>query len=68
MPRPRYLLEIALPVAAICGIPLVVLPYDFRQAESTRHRHRAALSLVVITGFVGQVSVVQLSGEGVTAS
>ena len=67
VPRPRYLLEIALPVAAIAAVALVVLPYDFRQAEvNTIIGTVLALSLVVITGFVGQVSVVQLSLAGVT--
>ncbi len=67
VPRPRYLLEIAAPVALIAAIALVVLPYDFRQAEvNTIIGTVLALSLVVITGFVGQVSVVQLSLAGVT--
>ena len=44
-----------------------MLPYDFRQAViNTLIGTVMALSLVVITGFVGQISVVQLSLAGVT--
>jgi branched-chain amino acid transport system permease protein len=44
----------------------VVLPFDFRQALiNSMIGTVMALSLVVITGFVGQISVVQLSLAGV---
>ena len=44
-----------------------MLPFDFRQAlVNTEIGVVMALSLVVITGFVGQISVVQLSLAGVT--
>jgi branched-chain amino acid transport system permease protein len=67
VPKPKYLIEIAAPLAVVAAIALVVLPYDFRQAEvNTLIGIVLALSLVVITGFVGQISVVQLSLAGVT--
>jgi branched-chain amino acid transport system permease protein len=66
VPRPQRLLVTALPAAAICGVALVVLPFDFRQALiNSLIGTVMALSLVVITGFVGQVSVVQLSLAGI---
>lgn len=67
VPRPRRLLATALPSAAICAVALVVLPFDFRQALVTSLIGALmALSLVVITGFVGQISVVQLALAGVS--
>ena len=67
VPRPQRLLAIALPLAVVCAAALVVLPFDFRQAlVNTLIGTVMALSLVVITGFVGQISVVQLSLAGVT--
>jgi ABC-type branched-subunit amino acid transport system ATPase component/ABC-type branched-subunit amino acid transport system permease subunit len=67
VPRPRRLGSIALPLTAAAAVALVVLPYDFRQAlVNTEIGVVMALSLVVITGFVGQISVVQLSLAGVT--
>jgi branched-chain amino acid transport system permease protein len=66
VPRPQRLLRTALPAAAICAVALVLLPFDFRQALiNSLIGTVMALSLVVITGFVGQVSVVQLSLAGV---
>ena len=47
-------------------VALVVLPFDFRQAlTNSLIGIVMALSLVVITGFVGQISVVQLALAGV---
>jgi len=67
VPKPARLASIALPLAAVAAVALVVLPFDFRQAEvNTLIGIVLALSLVVITGFVGQISVVQLSLAGVT--
>jgi len=67
VPRPRYLVQTALPLAALCAVALIVLPFDFRQAlVNTEIGTVMALSLVVITGFVGQISVVQLSLAGVS--
>ena len=46
---------------------LIVLPYDFRQALITSLLATImCLSLVVITGLVGQISVVQLALAGVS--
>ena len=60
------LAEIAL-LAAACAVALIVLPYDFRQAlVNSEIGDVMALSLVVITGFVGQISVVQLGLAGVS--
>ena len=54
------------PAAAICAIALVVLPFDFREALiNTLIGTVMALSLVVITGFVGQISILQLTLAGV---
>jgi branched-chain amino acid transport system permease protein len=65
-PRPRRLTVTALPLAAVCAVALVVLPFDFREALiNTLIGALMALSLVVITGFVGQISVVQLTLAGV---
>ena len=66
-PRPQRLLTVALPLAAVCAVALVVLPFDFRQAlVVSLIGALMALSLVVITGFVGQVSVAQLALAGAT--
>ena len=65
-PRPRKLAVTAPVVAAVCAVALVVLPFDFREAlVNTMIGTLIALSLVVITGFVGQISVVQLTLAGV---
>jgi branched-chain amino acid transport system permease protein len=67
VPRPKRLLSIALPLALACALALVLLPFDFRQAlVNSEIGIVMALSLVVITGFVGQISVVQLSLAGLT--
>jgi branched-chain amino acid transport system permease protein len=66
-PRPRNLAVTAPVVAAVCAVALVVLPFDFREAlVNTMIGTLIALSLVVITGFVGQISVVQLTLAGVS--
>jgi branched-chain amino acid transport system permease protein len=64
-PRPRHLLRTGL----ICGLAgavlLVIFPFDFREALiNTLIGTLMALSLVVVTGFVGQISVVQLALAG----
>jgi branched-chain amino acid transport system permease protein len=65
-PRARRLAVTALPIAAVCAVALVVLPFDFREALiNSLIGALMALSLVVITGFVGQISVVQLTLAGV---
>ena len=46
---------------------MIVLPYDFRQALITSLLATImCLSVVVITGFVGQISVVQLALAGIS--
>ena len=66
VPRPKHPFSLAIPSTALCAIALVVLPFDFRQAlTNSLIGIVMALSLVVITGFVGQISVVQLALAGV---
>jgi branched-chain amino acid transport system permease protein len=66
VPRPERLLRPAT-IAAIVGVVcLIVFPYDFRQALiNSLLGIVICLSLVVIVGFVGQISVVQLALAGV---
>jgi branched-chain amino acid transport system permease protein len=67
VPRPNNLVRTALIAGVVCAAALVVLPYDFREALiNTLIGTVMALSLVVLTGFVGQISVVQLSLAGVS--
>ncbi len=66
VPRPKHSVTLAIPTSVLCAIALVVLPFDFRQALTNSLIGMVmALSLVVITGFVGQISVVQLALAGV---
>src|SRR6186997_2389178 len=66
VPRPKHAVTLAIPSTLLCAIALVVLPFDFRQALTNSLIGTVmALSLVVITGFVGQISVVQLALAGV---
>jgi branched-chain amino acid transport system permease protein len=66
-PRPQHLVRTSVLGVAVCAIALVVLPFDFREALiNTLIGTVMALSLVVITGFVGQISVVQLTLAGVS--
>jgi len=66
VPHPKHAVALALPSTFLCALALVVLPYDFRQAlTNSLIGIVMALSLVVITGFVGQISVVQLALAGV---
>jgi len=66
-PRPQHLIRTTVIGVAVCAIALVVLPFDFREALiNTLIGTVMALSLVVITGFVGQISVVQLTLAGVS--
>ena len=65
-PRARRLWPPALIGAGGAVIALIVLPYDFRQALITSLLATImCLSLVVITGFVGQISIVQLALAGI---
>jgi branched-chain amino acid transport system permease protein len=64
-PRPRHLPRTAVICFAVAAVALIVLPFGFREAlVNTLIGTLMALSLVVITGFVGQISVVQLSLAG----
>jgi branched-chain amino acid transport system permease protein len=66
VPKPRWLAAPAVAVTIVCAVALMVLPFDFRQALiNSMIGTVMALSLVVITGFVGQISIVQLSLAGV---
>jgi branched-chain amino acid transport system permease protein len=66
VPRPGRLALPAIGFSVVCAVALIVLPFDFRQALiNSLIGTVMALSLVVITGFVGQISVVQLSLAGV---
>jgi branched-chain amino acid transport system permease protein len=65
VPRPRNLARTSLILAVVAAVALVVLPFGFREALiNTLIGTLMALSLVVITGFVGQISVIQLSLAG----
>ena len=66
-PRAQQLWKTAVVATAAAVVALIVLPYDFRQALITSLLATVmCLSLVVITGFVGQISVVQLALAGVS--
>jgi branched-chain amino acid transport system permease protein len=66
VPRPERLALPAIALTIVCAVALVLLPFDFRQALiNSLIGTVMALSLVVITGFVGQISVVQLALAGV---
>jgi branched-chain amino acid transport system permease protein len=66
VPRPEHLLRSGT-IAAIVGVVcLIAFPYDFRQSLiNSLLGVVICLSLVVIVGFVGQISVVQLALAGV---
>jgi branched-chain amino acid transport system permease protein len=66
VPKPERLLRSS-SIAAVAGVVcLIVFPYDFRQALiNSLLGIIICLSLVVIIGFVGQISVVQLALAGV---
>jgi branched-chain amino acid transport system permease protein len=66
VPRPERLLR-PTAIAAVVGVAcLIVFPYDFRQSLiNSLLGVVICLSLVVIVGFVGQISVVQLALAGV---
>src|SRR3990170_953152 len=66
VPRPERLGRNAAIGTVACAVALVVLPWDFRQALIVSLLGALiCLSYVVITGFVGQISVVQLALAGV---
>jgi branched-chain amino acid transport system permease protein len=66
VPRPERLLRSSSIAVVVGVIGLIVFPYDFRQALiNSLLGVIICLSLVVIIGFVGQISVVQLALAGV---
>ncbi len=66
-PRAEHLLRSAVPATAAAVVALIVLPYDFRQALITSLLATImCLSVVVITGYVGQISIVQLALAGIS--
>jgi branched-chain amino acid transport system permease protein len=66
VPKPSRLALPAVGFTVLCAVALIVLPFDFRQALiNSLIGTVMALSLVVITGFVGQISVIQLGLAGV---
>lgn len=65
-PRPERLLAPTVAAVVAGTLALIVLPYDFRQALiNSMLGALVCLSLVVIVGFVGQISLVQLALAGV---
>jgi branched-chain amino acid transport system permease protein len=66
-PRARRLWQSALLGTAAAVVALIVLPYDFRQALITSLLAMImCLSFVVVTGYVGQITIVQLALAGVS--
>ena len=66
VPKPERLLRPAVLLSVAGVVALIVFPYDFRQALiNSMLGIVICLSLVVIVGFVGQISVVQLALAGV---
>jgi branched-chain amino acid transport system permease protein len=64
-PKPRRLLRPAAAAVALGAIALVLLPYDYRNALIISMAGMTiCLSYVVITGFVGQVSLMQVALAG----
>jgi branched-chain amino acid transport system permease protein len=66
VPRPERLLRPGVLAAIVGVVCLIAFPYDFRQSLiNSLLGVLICLSLVVIVGFVGQISVVQLALAGV---
>jgi branched-chain amino acid transport system permease protein len=66
-PRPRRILRPSIVLAAVGVVLLIVLPFSYRQALMlSMVGIVVCLSLVVITGFVGQVSLAQVTLAGVS--
>jgi branched-chain amino acid transport system permease protein len=64
-PRPERLLRPTVAAAALGVVALIVLPYDYRNALVISMAGMAiCLSYVVITGYVGQVSLMQVALAG----
>jgi branched-chain amino acid transport system permease protein len=65
VPRPERTARPAAVALVVGGLALIVFPYDFRQATiNSLLGIMICLSLVVIIGFVGQISLVQLALAG----
>jgi branched-chain amino acid transport system permease protein len=66
-PRPENLARNSVIAVVIGVVLLIVLPYDFRQAMvNSMLGAMICLSLIVVIGYVGQISVVQVALAGVT--
>jgi len=64
-PRPQHLPRTAAICFLVAAVAMIVLPFGFREALiNTLIGTMMALSLVVITGFVGQISLIQLALAG----
>ena len=67
-PRPERLIRPAIVAFVVLGAALIILPFDFCQAlVNTIIAGALTLSVIVITGYVGQVSIMQLALAGVSA-
>jgi branched-chain amino acid transport system permease protein len=66
-PRPEHLVRFSV-IGLVAGVVLLIaLPYEFRQAMvNSMLGAMICLSLIVVVGFVGQISVVQVGLAGVT--
>lgn len=65
VPMPHRVVRSALLTCAVGAVALVLLPFDFRQAMTNSIIAMViVLSFVVITGYVGQISVMQLALSG----
>jgi branched-chain amino acid transport system permease protein len=65
VPRPERLAQPAIACALVGAVALIVLPYDYRNALIVSMAAMTiCLSYVVITGFVGQVSLMQVALAG----
>ena len=66
-PRAKRLWPKVVLATTVAVVALVAFPYDFRQALITSLLATImCLSVVVITGFVGQISIVQLALAGIS--
>ena len=66
-PRPDHLVRFSV-IGLVAGVVLlIILPYEFRQAMvNSMLGAMICLSLIVVVGYVGQISVVQVGLAGVT--
>jgi ABC-type branched-subunit amino acid transport system permease subunit len=67
-PAPKYVFRTGLPLLLLTLAGLIWLPYDLRGAiDNSLIGVVVALSFVVVAGFAGQISLMQLSLAGVAA-